>query len=73
MIELGAITNLYTWMKTIHIISACILLGMGFGSAFFKLQVDRSGNLPAMIFASNTVVLVDWIFTTPAVFVQLVT
>jgi len=73
MIELASITNLYLWIKTLHVISAAILLGMGFCSAFFKLQVDRTGNLPAIVFASQTVVLVDRIFTMPAVVLQLVT
>jgi uncharacterized membrane protein len=71
MIDVAAITNVYSWLKTAHIISATILLGMGFGSAFFKLQVDRSGNLDAIVFASKTVVRLDWLFTAPAVVVQL--
>lgn len=73
MIEIGSITNMYSWIKTFHVIGAAVLLGMGFGSAFFKLQVDRTGDLPAIVFASKTVVLVDWIFTAPAVVIQLVT
>jgi len=71
MIDVASITNVYSWIKTAHIISATILLGMGFGSAFFKLQVDRSGNLDAIVFASKTVVRLDWLFTAPAVVVQL--
>lgn len=73
MIELGSITNLYLWIKTFHVISAAVLLGTGFGSAFFKLRVDRLGDLPSIAFASRTVVLVDWIFTAPAVVLQLAT
>ncbi len=73
MIELGSITNLYLWIKTFHVISAAVLLGTGFGSAFVKLRVDRVGDLPAIVFASKTVVLVDWIFTAPAVVLQLAT
>ena len=71
MIDVASMTNLYSWIKTAHIISATILLGMGFGSAFFKLQVDRSGNLAAIVFAAKTVVRLDWLFTAPAVVVQL--
>jgi uncharacterized membrane protein len=73
MIDPAAITNLYLWVKTAHIISATILLGMGFGSAFFKLQVDRSDDVNAIVFASKTVVRLDWLFTAPAVIVQLAT
>jgi uncharacterized membrane protein len=71
MIELGSIMSVYLWIKTVHIISATILLGMGFGSAFFKLQVDRSGDVNAIVFASKTVVRLDWLFTAPAVIIQL--
>jgi uncharacterized membrane protein len=73
MIELASITSVYLWIKTAHIISATILLGMGFGSAFFKLQVDRSGDVNAIVFASKTVVRLDWLFTAPAVIMQFVT
>ena len=73
MIKLEPITNLYLWIKTIHIIGAATLLGTGFGSAFFKLRGDRTGNIPAIAFSSNTVVLADKIFTAPAVVLQLVT
>lgn len=73
MIELDSITNPYLWIKTFHVISAAVLLGTGFGSAFFKLRVDRVGDLPSIVFASKTVVLVDWIFTAPAVVIQFVT
>ena len=71
MIELSSITSVYLWIKTVHIISATILLGMGFGSAFFKLQVDRSGDVGAIVFASKTVVRLDWLFTAPSVLIQL--
>jgi uncharacterized membrane protein len=71
MIELNSITSAYLWIKTVHIISATILLGMGFGSAFFKLQMDRSGDVNAIVFASKTVVRLDWLFTAPAVIIQL--
>ncbi len=73
MIEIESVTNPYLWIKTFHVITATILLGMGFGSAFFKLQVDRTGDLSAIVFASKTVVVLDWIFTAPAIVLQLVT
>ncbi len=73
MIEMASITNLYLWIKTFHVIGAAVLLGTGFGSAFFKLWADRTGDVKTIVFTSKTVVLVDWIFTAPAVVLQLVT
>jgi uncharacterized membrane protein len=73
MIELESITNGYFWIKTFHVIGAAVLLGTGFGNAFFKLWADRTGDVHAIAFTSKTVVLVDRIFTAPAVVLQLVT
>jgi uncharacterized membrane protein len=56
MIESESITNLYSWIKTFHVIGAAVLLGTGVGSAFFKLRGDRTGDLSAIVFASKTVV-----------------
>ncbi|MFO0775630.1 MAG: DUF2269 domain-containing protein [Nitrospiraceae bacterium] len=70
MIELASVTNLYLWVKTFHMIGASVLLGTGFGSAFFKWHTDRTGDLSSIVFVSKTVVLVDKIFTTPAVVLQ---
>jgi uncharacterized membrane protein len=60
----------YLALKTLHIVSAALLFGTGFGSAFYKYCADRSGDLRAIVFASKTVVLADWIFTAPAVVIQ---
>jgi uncharacterized membrane protein len=65
--------NLYLGIKLLHIISATILFGTGLGTAFFMFQAYRSGNEEAMKSTTATVVLADWLFTTPAVVVQLVT
>ena len=73
MIEMASISNPYLWIKTFHVIGAAVLLGTGFGSAFFKLWADRNGDIKSIAFTSRTVVLVDWIFTAPAVVLQLVT
>jgi uncharacterized membrane protein len=61
---------MYPWVKALHIITGIILVGTGLGSAFFKYRVDRIGDLSAILFASKTVVLVDWVFTVPAVVLQ---
>lgn len=63
--------NLYLTVKLLHIVSATILFGTGIGTAFFMLQSYRSGSRKAMVSTTRSVVLADWIFTTPAVIVQL--
>ena len=60
----------YFVLKVVHIISAAVLVGTGFGIAFFKWIVDRTGNISAIRIVSEKVVLADWIFTLPAITVQ---
>lgn len=62
--------NDYLLLKTIHIISSVLLVGTGFGSAFYLFFVNRSKNLAAIVVVSRLVVRADWWFTTPAVIVQ---
>ena len=65
--------NLYLWIKLVHILSATVLFGTGMGTAFFMLKAYLSRNEQAMKVTTNTVVLADWVFTTPAVVIQLAT
>jgi uncharacterized membrane protein len=65
--------NLYLGIKLLHILSATILFGTGLGTAFFMLQAYRSGNAGVMRSTTRTVVLADWLFTTPAVIAQFTT
>lgn len=65
--------NEYLWIKLIHIISATLILGTGLGTAFFMLRAHLSQNTEAMKVTTQSVVLADWIFTAPAVVVQLLT
>ena len=65
--------EIYLWIKLLHIISATLLFGTGLGTAFFMLRAHLSNNPDAMIVTTRTVVLADWIFTTPAVVIQLIT
>ena len=60
-------------LKTIHIFSAFLLFGTGLGSAFYKFTADRGGNLEHIAHTNKNVVLADWLFTTPTVFIQPVT
>jgi uncharacterized membrane protein len=65
--------NAYFLLKAIHVISAAVLFGTGLGIAFFKWISDRTGNAAAIRVVSEKVVLADWLFTLPAIIVQLPT
>jgi uncharacterized membrane protein len=65
--------NLYILVKLVHILSAAVLFGTGIGTAFFMLKAYLSRNDQAMQVTTNSVVMADWLFTTPAVVLQLVT
>ncbi|MES2070248.1 MAG: DUF2269 domain-containing protein [Pseudomonadota bacterium] len=62
--------NTYLLIKTLHILSSVLLVGTGFGSAFYMFFVNRSKSLEAQVVVARLVVLADWVFTTPAVIVQ---
>ena len=64
---------LYFFIKLVHIISATVILGTGIGTAFFMVNAYRSRNATAIEVTSRHVVLADWIFTTPAIVLQLAT
>jgi uncharacterized membrane protein len=61
---------MYEWLKWLHILSSVLMVGTGFGSAFYMFMANRSGNLQAQLVVSRLVVKADWWFTTPAVIVQ---
>lgn len=60
----------YLILKTLHILSSVVLVGVGFGSAFYLFCANRSKSVEAQAVVARFVVLADWIFTTPAVIVQ---
>ncbi len=69
--------NLYLALKTLHILSSVLLVGTGFGSAFYLFFANRVPALPgrgismeAQAVVSRLVVRADLWFTTPAVIVQ---
>ena len=62
----------YLWLKLLHILSGTLILGTGLGIAFFMLKAYLSQNTEALIVTTKTVVTADWVFTTPAIFIQLV-
>jgi uncharacterized membrane protein len=55
---------LYLSLKWLHILSATVLVGVGFGTAFYKWMIDRSGDVRAIAYMGRLVVLADWLFTT---------
>jgi len=61
----------YFLVKWIHIISSTILFGTGLGSAFYMFMANRSKEKSFIHFATKYVVIADWVFTTPAVIIQL--
>ena len=63
----------YLLLKLIHILSAVVITGTGIGIAFFMFMANRSNNAQAIYITAKSVILGDWIFTTPAVVVQLIT
>lgn len=63
----------YETLKWLHILSSVLMVGTGFGSAFYMFMANRSKNLQAQAVISRLVVKADWWFTTPAVIIQPVT
>ena len=60
----------YLTIKTIHILSSVLMVGTGFGTAFYLFFANRSGSVEALAVVSKLVVRADWWFTTPTVILQ---
>ncbi|MYN20309.1 DUF2269 family protein [Rugamonas sp. FT107W] len=60
----------YLAIKWLHILSATLMFGTGFGTAFYMFFVNRSGNVQAMAVVTRLVARADWWFTTPAIIIQ---
>ena len=63
----------YLILKYLHILFGIIVVGTGFGIAFFQWITFRSNNLESIKTMTRHVVLADWWFTAPAVLGQFVT
>ena len=63
----------YMTIKLIHIISSTLLFGTGLGTAFFMVRANATKDLNTIRNTTSTVVLADWLFTTPSVIIQPVT
>jgi len=57
-------------LKTLHILSAIVLLGTGLGTAFHLWVTHRRGEARAIASAARTTVLADWLFTATSGVVQ---
>lgn len=64
---------LYIWLKLIHILSSTILFGTGIGTASVMLYGHYTKNPYIIAAITKYVVIADWIFTTPAIFIQPIT
>lgn len=63
-------TDAYTLVKLLHILSSTVLFGTGIGTAFQMLMAARDGRPAVVAQVAAQVVRADWWFTTPAVVVQ---
>ena len=61
---------MYLLLKYVHILSSVVLVGTGFGTAFYLYFANRSGQVVAQAEVARLVVRADWWFTTPAIVVQ---
>lgn len=62
---------MYLTIKWIHILSSVVLVGTGFGSAYYMFFANRSANLAAQAVVARLVVRADWWFTSPTIAIQL--
>jgi uncharacterized membrane protein len=60
----------YLSLKWVHIISSVLLVGTGFGSAFYLYFIHRTANQPAIAQVIRLVVRADYWFTLPTIFIQ---
>lgn len=60
----------YELVKTLHILSSVLMVGTGFGTAFYLFFANRTGSVESIATVSRLVVRADWWFTTPAAIVQ---
>lgn len=62
--------NPYLALKSLHILSSVLLVGTGFGTAFYFFFANRTRSVPVIAAVSRLVVRADWWFTTPAAIFQ---
>jgi uncharacterized membrane protein len=62
--------DLFVWLKLIHVVGACVLLGTGLGTAFFMWMAHRSADPGFIASTARIVVIADAVFTMGAVILQ---
>lgn len=62
--------NTYLIVKWLHILSSVLIVGTGFGTAFYLFFANRTRDVAAIAVVSRLVVRADAWFTTPAVIFQ---
>lgn len=62
--------NTYLLLKSLHVVSASVLLGTGAGIAFFMWRAHATRDAATVAAVARIVVLADALFTAPAVLVQ---
>lgn len=60
----------YLSLKWLHILSSVVLVGTGFGSAFYLFFAHRTKNVAAIAVVVRLVVRADFWFTTPTIVIQ---
>lgn len=62
--------NTYLFVKALHIMSSVLMVGTGFGTAYYLFFTNRLGRVSSIADVARLVVRADWWFTTPAVIFQ---
>lgn len=60
----------YALIKFLHVLSATVLFGTGAGTAFQMWRAHQSGNVATIANVARSVVIADYVFTSPAVIIQ---
>jgi uncharacterized membrane protein len=61
------------FLRWLHVIGACVLLGTGAGIAFFMLMAHRTRDAATIAAIASIVVIADYVFTLSAVIAQPIT
>ena len=62
--------NTFLILKWAHILSSVLLVGTGFGSAFYLYFINRTRNTQSIAEVSRLVVKADFWFTSPTIIIQ---
>lgn len=62
--------DLYSLIKTLHVLSSTVLFGTGLGIAFFMFRSWHVRNIDEKFYAARNTVLADYVFTFPAAVIQ---